>query len=97
MPTTQTILDRSHSLRLIGPHRVVAQRGTLWLTCDGEAGDWVIEEGMSVTLDGSTPALVTALGEQARVCATSLPSPTLAQRVQRWWAGKPAPLIGLPA
>ena len=92
--TTHTTLDRAQSLRLVGPHRVLAQRGSLWLTCDGESADWVLDEGMSMLLDGSRPALVTAIGAAARVAATPLAPPTLTQRFNRWWHGLAGPRSG---
>lgn len=91
--TTTTSLDRSRSLRLLGAHRVWAKRGSLWVTRDGEIDDLVLEEGSSVLLDGSTPALVTALGDRACAATTALARPAwprramhgLRQRAQQWW------------
>lgn len=71
-PATLTRLNRSDSLRLVGPHRVVARCGTLWVTRDGESDDLILEPGASVALDGSRPALVTALGASARAEVATL-------------------------
>lgn len=71
-PATLTRLNRSDSLRLVGPHRVVARCGTLWVTRDGESDDLILEPGASVALDGRRPALVTALGDAARAEVESL-------------------------
>lgn len=77
----------------MGAHRVLAKRGSLWVTRDGEIDDLVLEEGSSVLLDGSTPALVTALGDSACVASTALVRPSwprrllqgLRQRAQQAW------------
>jgi hypothetical protein len=94
--THHTLLARNHSLRLVGPHRVLAQQGTLWLTCDGEPTDWVLEPGSSLLLDGRTPVLVTALGDAARVATTPLAPASLAQRLQQVWQGLTLPRRALP-
>jgi hypothetical protein len=82
---TLTPLFRAQSMRLHGPQRVLARHGTLWITVDGDAEDLVLEAGSSVLLGGRSPALVTALGGDAEVCATHLAPATLGQRLRHAW------------
>lgn len=95
--STTTRLDRLHSLRLTDAQRVTARCGTLWVTRDGESDDLILEEGMSVALDGRTPALVTAIGAEALACVTPLPASTFAAQWRLALRRLFTPAAGVPA
>jgi hypothetical protein len=44
---------------------VTSQRGTLWVTQDGDARDWILEAGASQTFDGHADLLITAMSDAA--------------------------------
>ena len=74
--------------------RLQAERGTLWVTVDGEPDDIQIEAGHSRVFDGRSPVTVGTLGGEAVLRATPLlPSPG---RLRRWWLALPG-WLGLPA
>ena len=44
---------------------VTAQRGTLWITQDGNVRDWILEAGESVGFDRHADVLITAMSDAA--------------------------------
>jgi hypothetical protein len=44
---------------------VSAQRGTLWVTQDGNVRDWILEAGQSQRFDGRADLLITAMSDAA--------------------------------
>ena len=87
-PVTVT-LSRDRFLRIVRPLgvRVHAERGTVWVTIDGEADDLLLEAGESREFGASAPMLVGALGAQA--VATLSRRPAAAQAARWWPAGWP--------
>lgn len=63
--------------------RLRAERGTLWVTVDGEPDDIEIEAGQSRDFDGSAPITVGTLGGDAVFSAT--PRGPRPGRLRRWW------------
>ena len=46
-------------------HVVTARRGTLWITQDGDARDWILEAGESAGFDRHGDILITAMSDAA--------------------------------
>lgn len=66
-------LGREDFLHLRGSAvRLAAQRGTLWVTQDGEPADIQIDAGASHVFDGHAPITVGTLGGDALLTATPL-------------------------
>lgn len=65
-----------------------AERGSLWITVDGEPDDIELDAGDSRVFDGCASVLVGSLGGDAVVSATPLqcshPSPAWSRRLQVW-------------
>jgi len=61
--------------------RLQAERGTLWVTVDGEPDDIQIEAGESRVLDGHAPITIGALGGEAVFSAAALSQPA----APGWW------------
>jgi Protein of unknown function (DUF2917) len=84
---------RHHAvLRLERPRQLClrAERGTLWVTIDGQADDIVLQAGERVVLDGEVRVMVTPLGGDAAYSATPLPRPP------RWGERLVQALAGAP-
>ena len=88
---TRTRLGRDDFLRFTG-HRAVrlqADRGTLWVTLDGEPDDIEIDAGSSRVFDGHAAITVGTLGGPAVFSAEALGQPDWSERLraaaQRWW------------
>jgi hypothetical protein len=72
-----------------------AERGSLWITIDGEPDDIELDAGQSRIFDGRSMVLVGSLGGDAVLSATPLPRkpPVRAwlARLQAWLPGAPRP------
>ena len=81
-------LRRGRCLHLVNPRRVClrAERGTLWVTVDGELDDIQLDAGQSRLFDGRIKVLVSSMGGDAVVSLTPLPQPKSAARWRRWSA-----------
>lgn len=44
-------------------HVITAERGTLWITQDGQLRDWILESGQSQGFDGNADLLITAMSD----------------------------------
>ena len=88
-------LRRGQCLHIEDPRQLClrAERGTLWITVDGESEDVQLDAGQSRVFDGRIKVLVSTLGGDAVVSATPLPRQTALPA--RWgrWVGR---LIGAP-
>ena len=78
-------LARDQFLHLERPPvlRLQAERGTLWVTVDGESDDIQIEAGDSRVFDGRAPVTIGTLGGDALLSATPLGEAP--GRLRRWW------------
>jgi Protein of unknown function (DUF2917) len=77
-------LRGSQFVRFARPHRLClrAERGTLWITVDGQLDDIELTAGSSRVFDEGAPVLVTAIGGDAVLTATPLASrPTWYERL----------------
>lgn len=92
-PHTTTLhrLRRNHLLALPQPRGLClrAERGTLWVTIDGEAEDIELEPGHSRVFDGQATVRVSALGGPAILSATVPTRASWRQRLRGWL--RPAP------
>ena len=70
-------LRRNRVLRLPHPRGwcLRAERGTLWITIDGQPDDITLDPGQSHRFDVRTPVLVTALGDDAVLSAVAPAAP----------------------
>ena len=85
-------LCRGEFLRFTRPQRLClrAERGTLWVTVDGQPDDIELDAGQSRVFDGDAMVLVSALGGDAALSATGLArTPSWRQRLHAWF-GRPA-------
>jgi hypothetical protein len=84
-------LRRGQFLRFARPQRLClrAERGSLWVTVDGQPDDIELDPGDSRVFNGEALVLVSAFGGDAVLTATSLaPAPGWRQRLQAWF-GRP--------
>ena len=89
-------LRHGQFLRFARPQRLClrAERGSLWVTVDGEPQDIELDAGQSRVFDGESLVLVSALGGDAVLTATALAQrPNWRQRLQAWFA-HPATAVG---
>ena len=65
-PLTLT-LQRSQFMRVPQPRgvRVAVERGTLWITIDGQARDIELRPGAELTFDDDAPALIGVFSREA--------------------------------
>lgn len=49
--------------RLRAPARIHCERGTLWITCEGDARDYLLETGRMYCFEGTGRIVVEAIGE----------------------------------
>jgi hypothetical protein len=85
-PMTSRRLGRADFIHLAArPVRLVVDRGTLWVTQDGEPEDIEIDAGDQRDFDGHTRLTVGTLGGEAELRLVPLPRPRTASA-----------LIGLP-
>jgi hypothetical protein len=89
-------LRRGQVLRLPRPHGwcLRAERGTAWLTIDGQPEDITLDSGESHRIAAHERALVTALGDDL---VLSLVPPARAPGWRAWWAAllwRPAVRVG---
>jgi hypothetical protein len=96
--TTPTLrrLRRGQVLRLPRPHGwcVRAERGTAWLTIDGQPEDITLDKGQSHRIAAHERALVTALGGD--LVLSLVPPPSVAGWRERLaaWLSRPAVQVG---
>ena len=83
-------------LRFEQPRRLClrAERGSLWITVDGEPDDIELDQGQSRVFDGRATVLVSSLGGDAVLSATPLTqrpaaAPAWLARLQAWLTGLP--------
>lgn len=83
IPQAQVSVSPFAPLRLTHARgtRLRSQAGTLWITVDGEAQDWVLPAGQSLQVESARPVYISALGGTATVglCAPKAPG-------RRHWA-----------
>jgi hypothetical protein len=92
---TSRRLGRADFLHLAArPVRLSVERGTVWVTQDGEPEDIQIEAGSRRDFDGHTRVMVGTLGGEATLRVAELPRTHTAlslPRLQRWigslWTG----------
>lgn len=88
-------LRRGEFLRFERPRQLClrAERGSLWITIDGEPDDIELDAGQSRVFDGRAMVLVSSLGGDAVLSATPLPRkparPAWWARLQGWLPGAP--------
>ena len=97
-------LRRDRCLHLVNPRHlcVRAERGTLWITVDGELQDIQLDAGQSRVFDGRIKVLVSSIGGDAVLSITPLrQSQSLAGRWARWarWSAwlAAAPRLAVPS
>lgn len=86
-------LRRGDVLRFKHPRQLClrAERGTLWITVDGERDDIQLDAGMSRVFDGRVDVLASALGGDAVLSAVSrAPQPAWRTWLARRLSGRPA-------
>lgn len=96
MTTTPTLpfarrLRRGDVLRFTHPRQLClrAERGTLWITVDGERDDIQLDAGMSRVFDGRATVLASALGGDAVLSAVSRRArPAWRMWLRRWAGGR---------
>lgn len=94
-PPTSHPLGPTEFLHLHGqPVCLYAERGTLWVTQDGEPDDVQLDAGQWRRFDGRARLTVGSLGGEAAVRVTRLAAPAqgLAGWAARWRARLPRPL-----
>jgi hypothetical protein len=75
-PMTSRRLGRADFIHLAArPVRLVVDRGTLWVTQDGEPEDIEIDAGGQRDFDGHTRLTIGTLGGQAELRLVPLPRP----------------------
>lgn len=86
---TRHPLGRSDFLHLAAmPVRLIVDRGTAWVTQDGEAEDIQIDAGGCRDFDGHTRLMVGTLGGEAVLRVAPLPQPHPTRPwLARWWGG----------
>lgn len=73
-PTTRRCLGRADFLYLAArPVRLLVDRGTVWVTQDGEPEDLEIDAGLQRDFDGHARLMIGALGGPAEVRLLPLP------------------------
>ena len=78
-PTTSRRLGRADFIHLAArPVRLVVDRGTLWVTQDGEPEDIEIDAGGQRDFDGHTRLTIGTLGGVAELRLVPLPRPRAA-------------------
>ena len=79
IPADHIVLGRGELLNLDGAEgaRIVADRGTLWITQDGDLRDIVLQDGESFELDRATPAIVQAFERSTVTIAVPTHRPPL--------------------
>ena len=94
--TTLHRLRRHQSLSLRRPQGlcVRAERGSLWLTVDGELDDIELAPGASRVFDGTATVVIGTLGGDAVASVTATRALAWPQRLQAWLH---SPLQWLPA
>ena len=99
MPSTSSNfvrgLRRGQFLRLNNPRQLClrAERGSLWVTVDGELNDIQLDAGQSRVFDGRIKVLVSSLGGDAVLSATRLARPSWLSSLRLRW---PAWLAAAP-
>lgn len=96
LSTTSHRLGHADFLHLHGePVCLFAERGTLWVTQDGEPDDVQLDAGQWQRFDGHAAIMVGTLGGEAQVRVTRLAAP--AWRLPAWLARWRALLPRTPA
>jgi hypothetical protein len=87
--TTLHRLREHRFLRLPRPAGLClrSERGTLWVTVDGELDDIELAPGHSRVFAGKAPVLVGAVAGDAVFSTTFVPAPSWMDRLQRWVSG----------
>lgn len=85
VPARGIVLARGELLNLDGAEgaRIVADRGTVWVTQDGDLRDIVLQDGESFELDRATPAIVQAFERSTVTIAEPTRRPPL-RTVSDW-------------
>ncbi len=85
-PTTLHRLRRHQALTLRRSQSlcVRAERGTLWVTVDGDLADFELSPGESQDFKGPATVVVSTLGGDAVASITAKTAPPWTQRLQAW-------------
>ena len=85
-PTTLHRLRRHQALTLRRPQSlcVRAERGTLWVTVDGDLADIELSPGDSQVFKGPATVVISTLGGDAVASITAKAAPAWTQRLQGW-------------
>lgn len=92
-------LRKNQVLRFEHPRRLClrAERGSLWVTVDGQLDDIELDAGQSRVFDGRAMVLISSVGGDAVLSATPLPPqparPAWLARLRGWLPA--APRLGL--
>jgi hypothetical protein len=80
---TGWFIDRQQTLRVM--------RGQIWLTIEGEAGDYWLDAGATVELKPYTTIWVSAAQDESRfsLASASTPARTLGEIARGWFARRP--------